>query len=166
MNAINFSQILSSTITPVTLLTGVAFITSIMTPRFGRCIDRIRVLLSQMREIDIESGEYQAQTKQLEILYKRIKLLRNSMVSAGFCILFIVLTVGFNFLNLIVGLSDSFASIVFFLLALVCLFFLALGFTFDFIISLNAIKLEIEADGPDKAIKQKTLHYLKRQSVK
>jgi hypothetical protein len=44
--------------------------------------------------------------------------------------------------------ENSFASVIFFMLALVCLFFLAIGFTFDFIISLKAVKLEIETEWP------------------
>jgi hypothetical protein len=146
MNTVNFSQILSSTITPVTLLTGVAFITSIMAPRFGRCIDRIRSILSQIRDLDSESPARRPYQKQLEILYRRTKLLRNAMVAAGLCILFITLTVGVNFINLVSGMNDSLASVVFFLLALVCLFLVAIGFTFDFVISLEAVKFEIEGN--------------------
>lgn len=151
MNTGNFSQILSSAITPVTLLTGVAFITSIMAPRFGRCIDRIRVILRLHNELQTETLQplqYEAYSKQLKILYRRTKLLRNSMVSAGLCILCIALTVGLNFLCLISGMQNTFAPMAFFIMALVCLVFLALGFTFDFIISLKAVKLEIETEWP------------------
>lgn len=153
INALPVTEILSSAIVPVTLITGVAFLTSIMAPRFGRCIDRIRSILAKIKSLPSQSAEHQNHIKQLEILYKRTVILRNTMTAAGFCILFVVLTIAATFSHLIFGFPGTLLSVISFLLSLICLVLITAGFIFDFLNSLNAVKLEIECDLAEPNIK-------------
>lgn len=137
-------EILTSAIAPVTLVTGVAFLTSIMAPRFGRCIDRIRMILTKMESTSLGGSERENHLNQLGILYRRTKTLRNTMISAGVCILFVVLTIGSTFLHLLIGFPGSKVIVSIFFVALASLVILTIGFTFDFLMSLNAVELEIE----------------------
>lgn len=137
-------DILASSIAPVTLITGTAFLTSIMSPRYGRCIDRIRNIIAEISTLSKDSKEYNNLTKQLDILYKRTKILRNTMTAAGICILFVVLTIICTFSYLFFGLPGPGATLVVFILALISLVILTIGFIYDFMSSLRAVKLEIQ----------------------
>jgi amino acid transporter len=142
---ISLVEILASSIAPVTLITGTAFLTSILTPRFGRCIDRIRVIMSQLNKIHMEAVEYQNLLTQLNILYKRTRVLRNTMTAAGICILFVVFTIISTFSHLFFGSPGTGVTMVTFILALLCLVVLTLGLIYDFAISLSAVELEIKS---------------------
>lgn len=138
------SQILSSSIAPVTLITGVAFLTSIMAPRFGRCIDRIRVLLHRLAQISAKDGEYESCRAQLNILYRRTRILKNTMTAAGVCILCVVLTIITTFSHLFFGVPGPGVAITTFIAALIWLGLLTIGFIYDFFSSLQAVRLEID----------------------
>ena len=140
------NEVLASAIAPVTLITGVAFLTSIMAPRFGRCIDRIRGILGKINGLELQGEEYENYVSQLKILYRRTRRLRNTMGCAGVCILFVVLTIGSTFSNLLFHVPGTNATVITFLLALVWLVILSMGFIVDFLSSLKAVKLEIECE--------------------
>jgi hypothetical protein len=115
-----------------------------MSPRYGRCIDRIRNIILEINKISSQEKEYENLLKQLEILYKRTKILRNTMTAAGICILFVVLTIISTFSYLFFGLPGTGAIIVMFILALFSLVILTIGFIYDFMSSLRAVELEIK----------------------
>lgn len=140
----SMSSLLASAITPVGLITGVAFLTSIMAPRFGRCIDHIRRILAEMKSLPVQGREHENNLLQLKILYRRTRTLRNTMTAAGICILFVVFTIVSTFSNILFGTPGSALTLLFFLTALFWLLVLTLGFIFDFMRSLQAVKLEIE----------------------
>ncbi len=150
------TEILASAITPVTLLTGVGFLTSIMSLRFARCLDRIRNILTKLKGLPSKGREYENHLRQLEILYHRTRILRNTMTAAGICILFVVLTIASTFSHLIFGVPGASASIVTFLLGLICLVVLTIGFIYDFLSSLNAVKLEIQCEVASFGVATKT----------
>lgn len=137
-------EILTSAIAPVTLITGVAFLTSIMAPRFGRCIDRIRTILIKLESSVVTGAQRENHLNQLEILYRRTTILRNTMISAGICILFVVLTIAATFSHLLVGFPGPRIIVTIFFFALASLVILTIGFIYDFLQSLNAVKIEIE----------------------
>ncbi|MEN9724275.1 MAG: hypothetical protein RJB38_2261 [Pseudomonadota bacterium] len=139
------SEILAASIAPVTLITGVAFLTSIMAPRFGRCIDRIRSLLTEIQP-GLQTGkDCRNPMGQLEILYRRTRRLQLTMSAAGVCILFVVLTITSTFANLFFGFPGPGVAALVFVLALTALVVITLGFIRDFLSSLSAVELEIEA---------------------
>lgn len=137
-------EILTSAIAPVTLITGVSLLTSIMGSRFGRCIDRMRMLLKKFENASLSESQKENHLLQIEILYRRTKMLRNSLISAGICILFVVLTVGATFSHLLFGIPGPHLIVTIFFISLIALVVLTIGFIFDFFRSLNAVKLEIE----------------------
>jgi len=140
----SITEILSASLAPVTLITGVAFLTSIMAPRFGRCIDRIRVLLKQIEEGAPGAPSVVNARKQLQILEVRTRMLRNTMAAAGVCVLLVIVTIGLTFSNLILGRPGTTTIVITFLSAFVALIALSLGFIYDFLKSLEAVRLEIE----------------------
>ncbi len=144
--SVPITEILASAIVPVTLITGVAFLTSIMAPRFGRCIDRIRSILSKIKALPSKGREHENHLMQLRILYRRTRLLRNTMTAGGVCILFVVITIAATFSNLIFGFPTANVAVITFLLALIGLILLTIGFIFDFLSSLHAVELEIECE--------------------
>ena len=143
LQSIRITDVLSSAITPTTLITGVAFLTSIMAPRFGRCIDRIRGILAQLSTLSAGDPEYENHSQQLRILFHRTKILRNTMTAGGVCILFVVLTIIATFSNLIFHAPGPITVLCLFLASLLWLVLLTIGFTYDFLKSLNAVNLEI-----------------------
>lgn len=143
---LTLSDILASVMSPVTLITGVAFLTSIMAPRFDRCIDRIRNILIRIKDLPIKNREHTLLILQLKILYRRTWILRNSMVAAGVCVLLVVITIAATFSNLLFGVPNTGAPMITFCLALISLMLLVVGFIFDFMNSLQAVKLEISSD--------------------
>ncbi len=138
------SEILAASLAPVTLITGVAFLTSIMAPRFGRCIDRVRVLRNEIGPLLEAGSTCRSQLEQLEILYRRMRRLQLTMTAAGICILFVVLTITSTFGNLFLGFPGPGLTLISFVLALCALVALTVGFTHDFLTSLSAVELEIE----------------------
>lgn len=159
------SEILSAAIAPVTLITGVAFLTSIMAPRFGRCIDRIRNILSQLQELPDRSPEKNNHLMQLQILYSRTRILRNTMISAGICILFVVLTIATTFSHLVFHVPGRNMVLTEFVFALVSLVVLTVGFIYDFLSSLTAVKLEILQGVGSKGVDLE-VHFAPKDPVK
>jgi len=139
-------EILASSIALITLVTGVAFLTSILATRLGRCINRIRTDISKINSLETQSSELEILYRQLKILYKRTKLLRNTMTVAGVCILFVVLTIISAFSHAFFGFPATGVTVITFILALIWLVILVLGFIFDFISSLRAVEVEIECE--------------------
>jgi hypothetical protein len=66
------------------------------------------------------------------------------MTAAGICILFVVLTIVSTFSHLFFGLPGPGVTMIMFILALVCLMTLTIGFIYDFLSSLKAVELEIK----------------------
>lgn len=159
MTPIPLVEILASSIAPVTLITGTAFLTSIMSPRYGRCIDRIRSIITQINSLNSKESEYENLIKQLNILYKRTLFLRNTMTAAGVCILFVVLTIISTFSYLFFGFPGPGATIVTFIFALIGLVIMTIGFIYDFISSLRAVELEIQYGLNQDSAKTKTQQY-------
>lgn len=141
---ISVSMVLSSSIAPVALITAVAFLTNIMAPRFGRCVDRIRSILQTMKTLSPESPEYKNKVEQLHVLYERTRVLKNTMTIAGVCILFVILTITSTFSNLLYGFPSPELTIVAFLSSLGWLVLLMIGIIYDFLCSLRAVRLEID----------------------
>lgn len=113
------ARIMSTSVAPVFLITGIAGILSIMSLRYGRVVDRIRTLLRDgpklyQREI---SGDHL--NRELKMLYKRARLLRVTIiieVAAIFCISATILAI---FFSMTLGFDVYYAPQSFFTMALV-----------------------------------------------
>lgn len=135
---------LQASIAPVTLISGIGFLALVMSNRYGRVIDRIRVLLRQTQSINNDYLEKNLLLKEIQILYKRANLLRYSAILAGSSIFCVVLTIFSIFANLMFGMSLNFIAETAFILSLISLFLFVGIFIREFGISIHAVKFEIE----------------------
>ncbi len=138
-----FMEILQSSITPIVLISGVGLLLISLTNRLGRTIDALRTLSKEI--YDTPPAEKEQKIKQLKIIYKRSKLLRNGISFMAFSILNSSLIIFVIFLM-------KLTSIELYNVALILLFFSVSGiigaalFLFsDVILTLNAIKYEVKA---------------------
>ena len=144
------TSMLSSAIAPVTLISGMAFLISIMATRYARCIDRIRVILKEVRQLEGADSAECAQTKhlrrQIRILYARTRALRTTMTLAAFSVFCVVLTICGSFSSMMFEFPNALTVASIFLIALLLLVAAVTGFIRDILISLRAVKIEIEAN--------------------
>ncbi len=138
-------KVMQAAIAPVTVISGLAFLLSLMANRFGRCIDRTRQLL---KELDVSQPVGAAKDRlhdQIQMIYLRARLIRTSMVLASVSVLFIVLHIGSTFAALVAGWPiHGIAALCFGVALLLLLASLGL-FIRELVVSLRALKLEILA---------------------
>jgi hypothetical protein len=141
------TSMLSSAIAPVTLISGMAFLISIMATRYARCIDRIRVILKEIKSINGEPGckETQHLRRQVRILYARTRWLRTTMTFAASSVFCVVMTIFGSFASMMFEFPSALVVASVFVIALLLLVAAVAGFIRDILISLRAVKIEIEA---------------------
>ncbi len=135
-------RILQTSISPVTLISGVGLLVLSMTNRFARTTDRARVLAHDVPHA--APAEADNLRHQIQVLYRRSQLLLLSISSALTSVFF----VGLLIISLFVGSTASFnlqllVSWLFGLSLIALVVSLAL-FIADMTVSLRALKLEIE----------------------
>lgn len=81
-----FISFLKSSISPIVLISGVGLILLSLSNRLGRTTDRSREIVKELRQ-NIDEEKEQRRIVQLNILYKRSKILRLAIVSISFSIL-------------------------------------------------------------------------------
>lgn len=135
-------RILSASLAPVILISGVGLLLLSMTNRFGRVIDRARQIARE-----IESGPEPARQpmlrEQLAILYRRGKILRASILCTGSTVLCVSLGVLCVFATQLAGAHADYLSPSLFALALISVVPGVFLFIQDIVISLRALELEI-----------------------
>ena len=143
----DFSQItpvLQVSVGPVILISGVGLLLLSMTNRYGRVIDRSRVLGDGVRKSG-ESGNHL--WRQLDILLRRAKLLRTSIifgVTAVLCAA--VLMIGL-FIGSVIGFAPAAFVIAMFSTCMATLIVSLLYFLRDINLSLAALDLDMEDVG-------------------
>lgn len=136
---------LATAIAPVTLISGVTFLTSVMANRYGRCIDRIRALLKEVPNLADPSKRRDDVVTQINILYARTRTLRTTMTLGGISIFCVVLTVCGSFSNMLLHFPSASVIAGIFLTSLMCLVAAVSGFIRDILVSLQAVKIEIKS---------------------
>jgi hypothetical protein len=136
--------ILQLAIGPVILISGMGLILLSMTNRFGRVIDRSR-LLSQSLHTAPESDRASI-LKQLRILAKRARIIRSGIAFGVSSVLLVALLVISLFVGALLQLSIAPLIVLLFVLCLVCLIVSLLLFLADINVSLKALWLEIPKD--------------------
>jgi hypothetical protein len=143
----DFILILELAVSPAILVSGIGMLVLSMTNRFGRVIDRVRMLTSQGGAD--EGGRSERVTAQLRILARRARALRTAITLAVVSVLAAVFLVVGLFAaaagggrGLLVGslLAASFVASMASLIAALCLFLYELN------LSLRALWLELPAD--------------------
>ena len=134
--------IIQLAITPVILMSSIGAVLISMTNRMGRVVDRTRALAVQIRQG--EPSERAHLVSQLQIMYRRAKLLRLAMTMSTMSVFVSALLVVVIFAS---ALTRVEMSAVILALFVVSISFLLLGlgtFTRDVFLSLAALGQEVE----------------------
>jgi len=134
--------VLQVAIGPVILISGVGLLLLTLTNRYGRTIDRARQLVHELREL--AGADRQRLEGQIDILYRRARLLRLSILLAGVSVLLVSLLITLLFLTALLKLEAGLLLSLLFIACLVALSGSLVAFIRDINLSLVALKLELE----------------------
>lgn len=135
-------RILSASIAPVIVISGVGLLLLSMTNRYSRVIDRARELIKDFEETSVEARRASL-LEQVRITYRRGRILRTSIILSSVSILFVSVTVLALFAGQVAEVTVDYVSVPCFGLALVALVGSLYFFIQDVRISLQALELEI-----------------------
>ncbi len=141
--------VLQVAIGPVILISGVGLILLSLTNRFGRAVDRSRLLTREMREASATDRLRLA--GQVEILYRRARLIQVSIILGTLSVLLAAVLIITLFLTALLKLEVAVLLIFIFILCLISLIASLVAFILDIQLSLKALRLELghEQPGPD-----------------
>jgi Protein of unknown function (DUF2721) len=134
-------RILSASIAPVIVISGVGLLLLSMTNRYSRVIDRARELVKEIENRDVESRRHLIE--QVRITYRRARILRLAIILSSVSILCVTITVLSLFAGQVFGAQTEYVSVPAFGLGLLALLGSLYYFIADVTISLNALELEI-----------------------
>lgn len=146
MNSVSLHElvpILQLAIGPVILISGVGLLLLTLTNRFGRMIDRVR-LLTRERAGQTDPVARAKLDAQIAILERRAGLLRLSISLGATTVLLVPVLILVLFLSSLLRLELGALVIVIFCVSQVTLFGAMLTFIQDMNLSLKAMRLEIE----------------------
>jgi len=133
--------VLQIAIGPVILISGVGLVLLSLTNRFGRAIDRSRTLGREVRGAEPE--ERQRLTGQIEILYRRARVIRLSIIMAALSVLLASVLIIVLFIAALSKLEAGFVIVMLFICCLASLIVSLLAFIRDIQLSLHALRLEL-----------------------
>ena len=145
MHTYSVVQILTASIAPVIVISGVGLLLLSITNRYGRAIDRARALMDDLDRSDPASARVKHLEEQLRHTHHRARLLRNSMTYSSASIFFVSLTVLSLFAEQVLQLQRDFVALPFFALCLVCLVVSMYYSIRDITLSLGALELQMES---------------------
>lgn len=126
---------------PVILISGVGLLLLTMTNRYGRIIDRARVLSRDRRRA--ASEDRTIIEAQLAILARRVRLVRAAIALASFNLFMVALLIIMLFLSALLALEIAWVSVMLFVASMVCLIGALALFIVDIELSLKAFWLEM-----------------------
>jgi hypothetical protein len=133
--------VLQVAIGPVILISGVGLLLLTLTNRYGRTIDRSRHLVRELREMVSEDRE--RLEGQIEILYRRARLIRLSIFLAGVSVLLASVLIIVLFLTPLLKLEVGLLISLLFIFCMASLSGSLVAFIRDINLSLGALKLEL-----------------------
>jgi multidrug efflux pump subunit AcrB len=135
--------VLQVAIGPVILISGVGLLLLSMTNRFGRAVDRSRALGRELRE----AGQTQRPglSRQVEILYRRARVIRWSIIMAALSLLLAAVLIIVLFIAALSRLEAGLIIVLLFICCLASLIVSLVAFIRDIQLSLHALRLELEA---------------------
>jgi len=143
MHTFSVVQILTASIAPVIVISGVGLLLLSISNRYGRAIDRVRKLARELAESDPESARRRQLGDQLRLTNERAHILRRSMLYGSICIFFVSLTILSLFAEQLLGLQRDFMALPFFALCLISLVVSMYYSIRDITVSLSALELEV-----------------------
>jgi hypothetical protein len=135
--------ILQVAIGPVILISGVGLLLLSMTNRYGRVIDRSRLLAEALRTAGPDRRERLA--SQLEILLRRARLVRLAIALGALSVLLVALLIIALFLLTLLRLEFGTLIVALFIASMGSLIGSLIVFMLDINVSLAALKLEVGA---------------------
>jgi hypothetical protein len=150
MSSIPLSQlipVLQVAIGPVILISGIGLLLLTLTNRFGRAVDRSRQLGREMR--NLAAAERNVLAGQVEILYRRARLIRLSIIMAATSVLLVACLIILLFLSALMKLEVGATITLLFIGCMATLIVSLVAFIRDIQLSLQALKLELGEPEPD-----------------
>ena len=132
-------RILQVSIAPVVLISGVGLIILSQTNRMAQIITRIRELIASN-----DPEKTGRNNPQVQLLYKRSKMVRMSIISLLMCIFFDALVIIDIFASSIFGYAHGMPATILFSISLLFLIIGLASFILDVNMNLRAVKLEID----------------------
>ncbi len=137
--------VLQVAIGPVILISGIGLLLLTLSNRFGRAVDRSRQLGREMREAT--EADRQKLGKQVEILYRRARVIRLSISMAALSVLMASLLIIVLFVTALQRWEVGLVIVLLFVCCLAALIVSLAAFIRDIQLSLHALKLELGQDG-------------------
>ncbi len=134
--------ILSASIAPVIVISGVGLLLLSMTNRHSRVIDRARDLMKDLEGAG-EPSRRESLIGQVQTIYRRARILRAAIVLASLSILLVAVTVLLLFASQILGIAVEYFAIPCFGLSLLALIGSLYFFIRDVGLTLAALELEV-----------------------
>jgi len=132
--------VLQVAVGPVILISGISLLLLTLTNRFGRTIDRSRQLVREMRE---SPANEQQLAGQVEILYRRARLIRLSIISAAAGLLLASALIIALFVTALMKWEAGLLISGFFICSMLSLIVSLGAFMKDIQLSLSALALEL-----------------------
>ena len=126
---------------PVILISGVGLLLLSMTNRFGRVIDRSRILTADLRRAP--ASVRPKVIAQLQILARRARIIRVEIALGIMSVLSAAVLVISLFLGAVLGLAMGTLIVLLFVLCMLCLIVSLVLFMSDISLSLKALWLEL-----------------------
>ncbi|MGC2112087.1 MAG: DUF2721 domain-containing protein [Candidatus Korobacteraceae bacterium] len=138
-------QILTGSIAPVIVISGVGLLLLSITNRYGRAIDRARLLIRELESGDADTADIRHLEQQLRHTHQRARLLRGSMVYSSVSIFFVTLTILSLFAEQVFQLHLDLVALPSFALCLISLV-ISISYSIrDITVSLAALEMEMSA---------------------
>ena len=134
--------IIQLSISPVILISGVGALSITLTNRMGRIVDRTRSLAGQVRQA--AEGDRAHLESQLDIMWRRARLIRLSVTFAGCSMLTSCLLILGLFTDAFFGLQPGLGLVAVFVTSILFLAASLVAFLRDIFASLHAVQLEVD----------------------
>jgi hypothetical protein len=136
---------------PVVLISGIGLLILSMTNRFGRVIDRGRILARELAEVPSQDQVHIE--AQLQILTRRAEYLRRAITAASISVLLAAVLIIALFITAVLKVEDAWLIGLLFIGSMGALIFSLVSFLQDLNESLLAFKLDIGMAPRDKFLK-------------
>lgn len=140
--------VLQTAIGPMILISGVGMLLLNMTNRLGRTIDRSRQLTELLKKADEE--ERRRYREQLDILWKRAKILQSAIALIATSALLAALLVIMLFLSALLRIEAAILLSVLFIMCLFSLIGALVLFLRDINYTLHALAMELHIEPEDR----------------
>ncbi len=142
MDIASLLVVLQTSLAPCVFISGVGLLVLSMTNRLGRPLDRIRALTVELR---VTEGEHsRVLLEEVDILYRRAKLLQAAVTLAVLSIFFVAMIILSLFITATFNAGLEVLIEILFSASLICLVLSLALFTWDIQLGLNSIKIEID----------------------